>query len=111
VVMLKRTFSLLTLITSLIACSGGRSSEQLQAASALLDTSERCLFSVRDQGSRYEESSSCNALSALADVYMNAGGFEPNSSKEANLKFEQARLQAWMALALSESPRRPLKIW
>lgn len=109
--MLYRTLPLFFVTIALAACSGGRNSEQLQAATALLDTSEKCLFSVRDHGARYEESSSCNAMSALVDIYMKAGGFELGSNKEANLKFEQARVHAWMALALSESKRRPLKIW
>ena len=90
----------------------GPSSELLATGQALVDTSERCVFDVRDKRLKYKQAPSCLALSALADQFIKAGGGKLGVSPQVELMFSNARLHAWMALALSESTEPALlSIW
>jgi hypothetical protein len=73
--------------------------------------SENCVYDVRDEGLKYDESSHCNSLSALSRQYIDVGGGAPDSPVETEIDFERARGQAWMALALSASDGAASRIW
>jgi hypothetical protein len=99
--------------TSLLAgCNFlGPSAELKDAVSALMDVSEKCVYDVRDQRLKYEESKNCNALGALSQQYINAGGGRPEAPLSTEIQFERARVHAWMALALSASDGQAKRIW
>lgn len=61
---------------------------------------------------KYDRAPNCTALSALSQQFINAGGGRPDTPMQVEIEFERARVQAWMALALSES-KNPglLRIW
>lgn len=81
-------------------------------ASSLQKVADECLHDVRDKGLKYEESSNCSALGALAKMYIAAGGWE-----DLDLVAEHARIAngalttAWMARAISASGNPLIKIW
>lgn len=89
----------------------GPSAELTVSAKALMETSERCVLDVRDRNMKYESSGNCNAMSALAQQYINAGGGRPDAPLETEIEFERARVHAWMALALSASNGEAFRIW
>jgi hypothetical protein len=95
----------------LVGCNSAKQVEQRQAAEGLLKASETCVASVRDRGLLYEDSPSCMSLGELSGMFIKAGGFADDADKESFLKFEQARMHAWMALAISESRGKKLRIW
>ena len=95
----------------LYGCDSQKKTEQRLAAEALHAASEKCVKSVSDSRLKYEESSSCIALGELAGVFLRAGGLADDADQKSFLKFEQARLNAWIALALSEGRGKSLRIW
>lgn len=96
----------------LTSCArGAASAEQRASVKALLSTSEQCVYDVRDRGMKYESSQNCNALGALSLQYVSAGGGSSGAPLETEIEFERARVQAWMALALSASDGRASRIW
>jgi hypothetical protein len=103
----------LPLCVVLESCSFFGPSETLKATSkALLTASEQCVYEVRDKNLKYEKAPSCTALGALSQQYINAGGGQPDAPVEVDIDFERARVDAWMALALSESKEPALlRIW
>lgn len=80
------------------------------ASKAILDSSEACLLTVRDQKTRYAATPACTALSALASGYIAAdhGG---KAAPKYQLRFVEAQRMAWTALAMSETNDRTLRIW
>lgn len=103
--------ALLFLLVALTGCNPLDAINQRQAAEALLNASEKCVYSVRDQKKKYQNSPSCLSLGGLAGIYINAGGLHDGNDVQARLLYEQARVHAWMALALSETDGKVLKIW
>lgn len=97
----------------LASCSFlGPSAELKVASRALLDASEKCVYEVRDKGFKYDAAPNCNALGALSQSYINAGGGALNSPVEVEINYERSRVHAWMARALSESSEPALvRIW
>lgn len=92
-------------------CLFGPSAEQKATSAGLLAASESCLTDVRDKSIKYERSQNCNSLRPLSQKYINAGGGRPDTSLETEIEFERARVQAWMALALSASNGEAAGIW
>ena len=85
--------------------------EQRLAAEAMYAASEKCVTSVRDTHVKYEDSAPCTALGELSRAFIQAGGLADDADPKSFLKFEQARLNAWIALALSEGRGKALRIW
>lgn len=108
-----RSFVTVAILILLSSCSFTGPSASLKAtAQALLDGSEKCVHEVRDQGLKYEKAPNCTALGALSKQYIDAGGGMPETPLEVEINFERARVQAWMARALSESKNPALmRIW
>lgn len=99
-------------ITSSSGCSLLGPSAQLKAsAGALLAASESCVLDVRDKRIKYEQSKNCNSLGPLSRQYIEAGGGKPDTPLEVETSFERARVQAWMALALSASNGEANRVW
>ncbi|MBA3967067.1 MAG: hypothetical protein H0X47_15100 [Nitrospirales bacterium] len=108
-----RFFVAVVLLFLLSSCSVTEPSASLKATvQALLDGSGKCVQEVRDQGLKYENARNCTALGPLSKQYIDAGGGTPETPLEVEIDFERARVQAWMARALSES-RNPalMRIW
>ena len=78
---------------------------------ALAKTADECLADVRQREMTFEKSPSCSSLGTLATQYTNAGGFRGDTPCQYALVAEQARGTAWMALAMSESGNRRLRVW
>ncbi len=110
---LKRSFFAAVLLTLLSSCSVTELSASLKVtAQALLDASGKCVQEVRDEGLKYENARNCTALGPLSKQYIDAGGGTPETPLEVEIRFERARVQAWMARALSESKNPALiRIW
>ena len=107
-----RQIILLLFIAILCGCQlFDPSAEQIAAVKALGAASEACVYDVRDKNIKYEASKNCNSMSPLAQQYINAGGGRPDSNLKAEIEFERARVQAWMALALSASNGEASRIW
>ena len=95
-----------------LGCSRFFPSPDLKAAaSAILSASEACLYDVRDKSLKYESSKNCNSLRVLSDKFIDAGGLRADTSLEIELQYAQARMHAWMALALSVSNGEASRIW
>lgn len=108
-----RFFVAVVLLILISSCSFTGPSASLKAkAKALLDGSGKCVQEVRDQGLKYENAPNCTALGPLSNQYIDAGGGTPETPLEVEINFERARVQAWMARALSESKNPALmRIW
>lgn len=108
-----RSFVAVVLLFLLSSCSfGGPSASLRSTAQALLDASGKCVQEVRDEGLKYESAPNCTALGPLSKQYIDAGGGTPETPLEVEINFERARVQAWMARALSESKNPTLvRIW
>jgi len=95
--------------------SAPKTSATLDATSlAIQESADACLLAVRDQGTKYEETAECTALSALATRYIEAANHNTNPTYE--LRFMTAQRMAWTALALSEGRsgcrrRGQVRIW
>ncbi|MEH6529573.1 MAG: hypothetical protein V7718_06495 [Porticoccus sp.] len=103
-------------ITIVILCSlivvGCENNQKLDVASqALFYAADKCMLDVRDLNLKYEDSPNCTSLDALATLYIEAGGFRPETPNKYQIKAEQARVKAWQALAISESDKPFLSIW
>ena len=86
--------------------------EQRAAAQALFGMSEKCVYAVRDAKLKYDKAPPCLALGSLSGQYIDLGGGRPDAPPETEYLFAQARVHAWMALALSESKEPALlSIW
>jgi hypothetical protein len=66
---------------------------------------------VLDRGAKYEDSTHCGSLSAIARQYVEAGGFTDKTSCPADRIAESARARAWMALAISKTGDKGLAVW
>lgn len=87
---------------------------KLEATStAIHESAEDCLKTVRDQHAKYAETSSCNALGSLSMRYLEAGGDKPGKTPaKYDLRYVGAQRMAWTALAMSEScSNKPPRIW
>lgn len=64
-----------------------------------------------DRGAKYEDSTHCGSLSAIARQSVEAGGFTDKTSCPADCIAETARARAWMALAVSKTGDKGLAVW
>jgi hypothetical protein len=71
----------------------------------------RCRADVVDRATKYEDSTHCRSLSAIAQQYVQAGGFTDKTSCPADRIAETARARAWMALAVSRTGDKGLAVW
>ena len=69
------------------------------------------MIDVRDKTSKYDTSSNCRALSAIAKRYIAAGGLKQSAPGVADRIAEAAHAKAWMALAVSKTGDPNLVIW
>ena len=107
-----RLLVLVSIATALVGCKVlGPSAEQKATVKALMEASEKCVYDVRDKSIKYEISRNCNAMSALSQQYIKAGGGRPDAPLETEIDFERSRVHAWMALALSASNGEASRIW
>lgn len=74
---------------------------------------DECFYDVRDRDLTWEESAHCQSLRALAQAYVELGGFSGRDEVDsvATLTAERARSAAWMARATSLAPGQSLSIW
>lgn len=89
----------------------GPSAELAAAAKAILDTSEQCVYDVRDKRLRYDAAPNCSALGPLSLAYLRAGGGDPDTPPEVEIMYVQARVHAWTARAIDASGSPAVRIW
>lgn len=101
----------LLLLPMLLSCSDD--DPHLDAASRAIERSaDECLLSVRDRGTRYNETPACLALGSLAMGYIEATrGWKHEEPAQYRVRFISAQRMAWTALAWSETGDRNLRIW
>lgn len=94
------------------ACKGDSNPELEAAANAMTRSADACLLSVRDRHTKYEETPSCTALSALSMEFMRAEDEDDNKETPLRyqLMFAKAQTTAWIAVATSESGKSGLRI-
>jgi hypothetical protein len=80
-------------------------------ANKLQEAVNHCRADVLERGAKYEDSTHCRALSAIARQYVEAGGFTDKTSCPADRIAETARARAWMALAISKTGDKGLAVW
>lgn len=103
-----------TLIAASVLLAGcGNDAELERLAGVLNSAAEACVWTVRDSRTPYEMAPACRKLDALAEEYIRAGGGRNDEPTKHNLLFAQARLHAWMALAISNARYREKseRIW
>ena len=104
-----RTAPMLALTMSLLATACSHQDTQLDSIARELETT--VVIDVRDKTSKYETSSNCRALSAIAKRYIAAGGLKQRAPCVADRIAEAAHAKAWMALAVSKTGDPNLVIW
>ncbi len=88
----------------LFACDDDVDPKLEAAANALLRSADECLKTVTSQHSKYDETPSCVALSALSAEYIHhqvARGLDKPPPARIELVFTQAQRSAWAAQATS----------
>jgi hypothetical protein len=105
-----RIAPLLLLPFLLAGCSSAETKLE-PIAGKLQEAVNRCRADVVERGSKYEESTHCRSLGAIARQYMEAGGFTDKTSCSADRIAESARARAWMTLAVSKTGDRNLAVW
>jgi len=105
-----RIASLLLLPLLVAGCSSSESKLE-PIAIKLQEAVNRCRADVLNRGAKYEDSTHCGSLSAIARQYVEAGGFTDKTSCPADRIAETARARAWMALAVSKTGDKALAVW
>jgi hypothetical protein len=105
-----RIVPLLLLPLLLAGCSSSETKLE-PIANQLHEAVTRCRADVLDRGTKYEDSTHCRSLSAIARQYVDAGGFTDKTSCPADRIAETARARAWMALAVSKTGDKGLAVW
>ena len=104
--------TVLVLTMSLLATACSHQDTQLDSIARELETTvNRCVIDVRDKTSKYDTSSNCRALSAIAKRYIAAGGLKQSAPCVADRIAEAAHAKAWMALAVSKTGDPKSVIW
>jgi hypothetical protein len=101
----------LLLIPLLVAGCSSSESKLEPIANKLQEAVTRCRADVVDRGAKFEDSTHCGSLKAIARQYVEAGGFTDKTSCPADRIAENARARAWMALAVSKTGDKGLAVW
>jgi len=112
---MKLTILTLTLaLAGSAAIAGDKHLEDM--ARIMVNTSDECLYDVRDRKASFAQSRNCQRLDGLATAYIYAGGGRDDEGKSQHMRlFDRARTTAWMALATSNGLYRnappQFRIW
>ena len=100
----------LLLLPLLVAGCSSSESKLEPIANKLHEAVNRCRNDVLDRATKYQDSTHCRSLSAIARQYVEAGGFTDKTSCPADRIAETARARAWMALAVSKTGDKGLAV-
>jgi hypothetical protein len=93
-------------LVSLTACVETKNQKLEQLAEQLDRTAQECVYAVRDRHVHYDDSGSCRMLNGMSMSYISAGGGGLDEDTRHYRLFTQARMHAWMAVALSNGQRK-----
>ncbi|WP_318409189.1 hypothetical protein [Photobacterium leiognathi] len=81
-----------------------------KAAKAWLESTDECVYDVRDRNIKYQDSKNCYLSIIKMREYLNTYDRMINPDKEAEFLAMSAKQYHWMAIAISSNPDHALRL-